>query len=495
METAGRAAYQTLIKTYGLPKNQTVTILVGKGNNGGDGLVMARLLYAGGAAVQVVPFSDANSMPKDASRNFKLLQQLLSHDRDNRLEILPFASVDQLPHKNTDLFVDALLGTGLTQDLRSPVREVVSWLNTKQQPVIALDVPTGLNSDTGAVQGAAVRADLTVTMAAQKTGLLLNEGPSYAGRVETAEIGIPSFILEEEAQRPGCAQVVSNREIANWLPQRSYRSHKYSVGMVVALAGSSGLTGAPVMASTAAARIGAGAVVCGCPRSVEPILSQKMTEVMTLGLSETPTGGLVPEALKDDLLLERLDKAQALLVGCGLGKAPSTQAFVRQLLQTTNLPLVLDADGLNALIGHTDLLTQYGNGRIILTPHAGEFQRLTGSEATLTDRVRTATKYAQRWNSVLLLKGFPSLVATPNGQTYINTTGGPALASAGTGDILAGLCAGLLAQGLSAEQTAVAGLHIGGVAADTFVENNASRALLATDLLALLPPTLHRYFS
>ena len=213
----------------------------------------------------------------------------------------------------------------------------------------------------------------------------------------------------------------------------------------------------------------------------------------TVGLPVDETGAILPdEAL--DTMAERMRKARALLVGPGLGRAPGTQAFVRTLLRRTDLPVVLDADGLVALAGHTDLFIERARGRWILTPHAGEFKRLAGDDVDLTDRVRTAQRFAEKWDVVLLLKGMPSVVAAPDGTAYVNATGNPALATAGTGDVLAGLVVGMLAQGLAPAEAAVAALHLGGAAADRYAQRLDPRAMVATDLLGELPHVLHERF-
>lgn len=249
------------------------------------------------------------------------------------------------------------------------------------------------------------------------------------------------------------------------------------------------------MASTAAARIGAGAVVCACPDSVQEVLAQKMTEVMTLGLPSSRQGGLAEHALEEEAFNDRLEKADVLLIGCGLGRESGTQEAVRSLLSKTDRPAVIDADGLNALAGHTDLLAEHAEGRFVLTPHPGEFRRLVPGEYEGSDRVEAAREYAERWNCVLLLKGMPALVGTPEGEVYVNRTGNPSVASAGTGDVLAGWCAGLLAQGLTPTRAAVGALHIGGAVADSWVADRDERSLLATDLIDHIPTVLKRRFA
>ena len=486
MESAGRSAADRIEQYYGPLKGKTVACYCGKGNNGGDGMVVARQLYAVGAYVHVVTMDDEPQMSRDAAFNMGLLRKLASHDADKRLYLHSFEKMEQLIDiGEVDIHVDALLGTGLTSALREPLSGLVEWINNQPQSTVALDIPTGLHSDFGTILGTAVKADLTVTMGAFKTGLLINDGPGCAGKIDVVEIGIPAFVLDRVSKQSGCGVCAMDESINSLLPKRSHHDHKYSVGLALIIAGSPGMTGAPAMASSAAARVGAGFVVCACPDSIQPIMSTKMTEVTTVALPTDDNDGIRPEEAIS-AVAERLGKARALLVGCGMGRNPNTVRFIHQLLKKVDVPVVIDADGLNALVGQTHLFHKYARGRWILTPHEGEFKRLAGINVHIEDRIQLAQEYAARWNCVLLLKGLPSIVAGPDGQTYINRTGNPALASAGTGDVLAGMCVGLLAQGLSPIQAAFTALHIGGAAADRYVGHYPPRTMQAMDLVQQL---------
>lgn len=493
METAGRGAANVAAQMLGSVTGRTIVCLCGRGNNGGDGFVLARVLHAQGANLHVVTLADVSAMSDNAAANYRLLEQLASADPSCRLHlhrVETAADLNRLPQ--ADLYVDALLGTGLASPLRSPIRELVLWLNERAAPILAIDVPTGLDSDTGHIQGAAVAATRTATMGALKVGLLLGEGPRLCGIVDVIDIGIPRYVLEQVAQQPGCAWRATDALIRQWLPQRAHNAHKYSAGLALVLAGSREFTGAPVMAATAAARIGAGYVLCACPSEVRPILATKLTEVALLGLPETKQGGVDQEGAFD-VLTDWLERARALLVGPGLDRHSDTQRFVRTLLERAPLPTVIDADGLNALVGFVDLIRQQAQGRWILTPHTGEFRRLVG-EVDLTHRVEVVQQYARTWNCVLLLKGMPSVVGWPDGTAWINATGNPALATAGTGDVLAGLCVGLLAQGLPPPQAAVCALHVGGAAADRYATYYGTTTMMALDLLTHLPVVLRERF-
>ena len=504
MESAGRGTALLIERLMGSVNGNRVNIYCGKGNNGGDGYVIARYLFDKGARVHVISIGEPHDLRGDAKSNYGLLQKL--HDFDDRLSLTIFNGVENL--SPADIHIDALLGTGLTSELRDPILGLVNWLNEQSGIKVAVDLPTGLHSDLGTPLGSAFHADWTFTMAALKTGHCVNHGKETCGRIEVVDIGIPRFALEGPVAegKPTCAWLPTDEAVRSWLPRRSYDANKYSVGLAMVIAGSAGMTGAPVMASTAAARIGAGYVMCACDQRIQSTLGVKMTEITTVPLPAgqngiNPDGGM-------DALRTRLDKTKGALIGCGLGRDPDTRAFVRRFLAEVDLPVVVDADGLNALVDHTDLIKEHAHGRWILTPHMGEFRRLagddlhdvhagnTGGAATnVPNTVALAQHFAAKWNCILVLKGLPSVVATPGGTAYINATGGPSLASAGTGDVLAGLCAGLVAQGMNPERAAVAALHIGGAAADAFSSRFDGRSLQATDIIDELPSVLKQRFS
>lgn len=502
METAGRGATEAVLDAFGPPEAMRAVIFCGKGNNGGDGLVVARHLVEQGAQVHVVLTSPKAELRDDPAHNLELLETLQENSETarNRLAITRLSdeetnhgalapSLDELAAEvRPTLYIDALLGTGLTSDVREPIRSVVEWLNRQNAPTVALDIPTGLHSDTGAVLGVCVEADATITMAAMKAGLVVGGGASRTGRVRVVDIGMPRYVLDHVATEPGCALRTNDADLRAWWPQRSVDAHKYSVGMTLVVGGAPGYTGAPVMASQAAARAGSGYVACACPASIQPALAQKMTAVPTISLPEEASdGGLAPGLA--DVLADRLEKARAALIGPGLGRAPSTQHAVRELLAETDLPLVVDADGLNSIAGvlGSDDSPFSPGGQWILTPHAGELERLVGDSLDLTDRIAVARRYAETWEVVLLLKGHPSVAADPDGRVFVGGAGGPALATAGTGDVLAGLCAGFLAQGLEPIHAAAAAMHLGGRAAEHFAQGADPRTLQATDLLDHLP--------
>lgn len=485
METAGRAAADAVCARYAVG-GARVTVLAGAGNNGGDGYVVARVLAGRGATVRCVSLATDNgeddsaaTAEGDSEANFRLLQRLAADS--NRLHVAPYEGPDSLGSEPVDLVVDGLLGIGASGPLREPVRTLCAWANRQSAPVVALDVPSGLDATTGAAAEGAVRADLTVTMGALKAGLLLGDGPQHAGDVVVAEVGFPP----SEVERHAAAHRANDAWVAAHLPRRSADAHKYSAGTAVCVVGSGRFSGAAVLSTAAAYRAGAGAVVACTTASAQATVDARNAEVMVAAQPETGAGTLAERAR--DGVLSQTESADAVLLGCGLGRDEETDRLVRQLVETVEAPLVLDADGLNAFAGRADELA----GRrapLVLTPHLGELRRLLGDDGfDPGDRIATVRRLAERWGAVVLLKGMPSVVGVPDGRVFVGPAGRPALATAGTGDVLAGTTVGLLAQGLDPAKAAVCALGLGAVAADLWSQRHGAAGLVASDLVRLLP--------
>ena len=495
MESAGRAAVAELFNRVELQEEAHIVCLCGKGNNGGDGYVIARVCVERGIQTTVISVAPEHELTEDAARNYRLLLNLDQNDPASRLHLIQYSSPVQLPTlSDASIIIDALLGTGIKNSLREPYVSLVQWINDQPAFVLAIDIPSGLHADTGEVLGKAVKADVTVSMGAYKAGLFLGQGQAYSGQKAVVEIGIPQYIIREAASETGCALSPTLSWIRSRLPQRSLFAHKYSVGMTLIVAGSEGLSGAATLAAMAAEQSGSGAVVCAAPKEIQPILASKMTEVMTLGLPGSEEGLDISRSM--EALAPTLKKAKALLIGCGMGQQPDTREFIRTLAAAhAGSPLVLDADGLNAFAGHTHLFKKHSGGKWILTPHLGEFKRLVGDDVDLTYRTQTVQKYAVSWNCVLILKGTPAIVGTPDGLVYINPGINNALATAGTGDVLAGFCAGLLSQGLLPVDAALCALHIGISAAESYSAQYHPSTMRASDLINHLRKTLsERYY-
>lgn len=521
MENAGRAVAEAAVAMLGgSAVGKRVVILAGKGNNGGDGSGAGRWLVNGGAVVTLVLTGRPEELVGSAADE---LQFYLSSggalvcwnparpegpggsagSAAGLLEAARrFAETDGETRRlrellgQADLIVDALLGTGFSGRLRWPCLVLCTLTNDAEAPVLAVDIPTGVQADDGACAVGAMQADRTVTMALPKQGLYLYPGAACAGLLTVADIGMSAPLLAppEEARF-----VPSAADIAALLPQRPRTLHKGLSGRVTLVAGSTGYLGAAALAGQAAVKGGAGLVTLLTPASARPLLAVKLTEVMVKGLPEGPavpveaagtaTGTLVPGGLAPaavTMVLDESSGADALAIGPGLGTSEETGTAIRQILLDTQLPCVIDADALTALQGHTDLLLHMAADKV-LTPHPGEMARLTGLTVGQIerDRVETARTYARQWQCVLLLKGVPTVVALPDGTAYLNTTGNPAMATGGCGDVLTGLLAALLAQGLPAGDAAVAAAYLHGLAGD--LAAGGSVGLAASELAACLP--------
>ncbi len=482
MENAGRGAGLIIEHRYGPMRGRKVVVYCGSGNNGGDGYVVARILFNRGAHVSVISLKPPAS--PEAINHLLLLQKLQSTDQSGRLQLNP--DTHDGP-RSADLYIDALFGIGINRPLKGTAAELVERLNATDSPVIALDIPSGLDADLGLPHGTAVRADLTVTFNSHKPGFFLGQGPAYTGHVSVVHIGIPPSFLAHDAVPP-VDWISTDEAISSAIPRRDPQAHKYSAGMVLVIGGSPGLSGAPMLSARAAARVGAGYVACAVPQSIQPILAGAMTEIPAIGLSECSDGGIKTEAA---MLTLRpwLAKANALIIGPGLGRNPNTQQFVHALLQECSIPIVVDADALSTA---AEFLKTHGEPRNwILTPHTGEFKRMTKNKELSLDRLHLAREWASNWNCTLILKGFPSIIGLGRERAVVCSSGNPALATAGTGDVLSGLCGGLLAQGCNSSTAAVCATHIGGKTADQYAEKNNPGTMIAGDMIDGISNTLN----
>lgn len=480
METAGRAAAELLCREFSDLFPGPILVMAGKGNNGGDGYVMARVLLERGWQVQTLVLAEAGSISGDAALMLSILQRLNN-------DICFIDNADALTQgfsaANPALLVDALLGTGLTSTVRGLYAEAIELINDSKLPVMAVDIPSGVDGSSGRVLGSAVDADLTVTFDHGKIGHGSWPGAARVGRLEVVEIGIPAVCHGSEG--PEC-RLLDVIDAAGLLPARSASGHKGSFGHLLVVAGSTGKTGAATLAGEAGVRSGCGLITVACPSSVHDILELKLTEAMTAPLSESD--GCLSETCWPELQL-LLEGRQALAIGPGLGQGDELGRLVRRLLVECDLPVVADADALNALAGHAETLFEREGGATVLTPHPGEMARLTGlSVAEIeADRFRIAREFAGEFGVVLVLKGARTLIAAPDGRVSINGCGNVGLASGGSGDVLTGLIGGLLAQGMDAYDAAGLGCFLHGMAADRLAAVQGCAGLKASDLLAEIP--------
>jgi ADP-dependent NAD(P)H-hydrate dehydratase / NAD(P)H-hydrate epimerase len=469
MERAGERVAQAVVK---LAHDGAVAVICGKGNNGGDGLVVARLLHEAGREVAVVCVAPFEELSRDARTNLERLpgESPLAFEEPAAREAIERAAV----------IVDALLGTGFEGAPRGAVASAIEAVNGAPGCVVSVDVPSGVDASTGVVAGVAVEAGLTVTFHAAKPGLWIHPGKGYASRTTTVDIGIPRGA-------PVSADIgLIEGSVLEALPRRGAGSTKFSNGHVVVVGGSPGLTGAPAMTSLAAMRAGCGYVTVSVPASLREILDVQLMEVMTRGLPDEQ-GSLTPEGLP--LVMESLERAGALALGPGLGRDPRSALLARKLARRSPVATVLDADGLNA---HAGALAELASREAptVLTPHAGELARLleTDSDRVAHERLSHARRAAERAQAVVVLKGDDTLVVEPLGRVAISRGNSPALATAGTGDVLTGVIATLLAQGLDPFTAAAAGVQLHAQAGrEAARAQGAPEGVIASDVIAALP--------
>jgi hydroxyethylthiazole kinase-like uncharacterized protein yjeF len=484
MENAGAETAREIQAAFPGESRSRVVVLCGRGNNGGDGFVVARRLAGRGASVRTFLLARRDEVQGDARVNLEILEKL----GEAPVEI---ASAHDLPAlgdaiRSAGLVVDALLGTGSRGATQGLFAEVIAAVNQARKPVVSVDIPSGLGADLPEPLGPAIRATLTVTFALPKISLQLYPAAGYAGTVRVVDIGIPERLLGY-----GPVGLLEPADVAIAFPARDPAAHKGSFGHVLVVAGSLGKTGAAALTALAAQRSGAGLVTLAVPASLNAILEVKLTEVMTEPLPETETHSIGLDAL--ERLAQLAEGKSVVAIGPGLGTHPATQQLVRALLTRLRLPVVVDADGLNALAGESEIL-QLAAGRLVLTPHPGEYARLLGIPLSevLADRIRLARETATRFDLTLVLKTARTIVADSEGTLAIVPTGNPGMATGGTGDVLTGLIAGLIAQGSAPPESGRAGAYLHGLAGDLAAGRLGQEAMLAGDLLESIPDAIRQ---
>ena len=488
MENAGLKVVDAVCRQLGgYVRGKAITIFAGKGNNGGDGLVAARHLFNMGADVRLMMVAEPDGLTGDAGVNLtiwhKMQQKIYPVYQPNGINMVKVSLM------STDLIVDAIYGTGFKGMVNEKVSRIIELINDSQVPVIAVDIPSGLEADTGKIPGACVKATATITFGLPKLGLVLEQGAGVTGALEVVDISLPSSLLSDKSLK---RYLLDADTVSSWLPRRKTGTHKGDFGRVLVVAGSVGMAGAAILTATACLRTGAGLVTLAVPGQIHDAVTAKVPEIMTLPLPHKD-GVLSGNALDD--ILEKLKNVDVLAIGPGLSQNRETTELVQRLLPQVKIPLVLDADGLNALAGDTTILKDI-TAPMILTPHPGEMARLLGvsTSEVQQQRLALALQQAKSWNLTVLLKGARTLVAAPDGTLYINSTGNPGMATAGSGDVLTGIIAGLIAQGLEITPAAAAGAYLHGMAGDRGSVDLGTYGLLAGDILNYLPQCIKDIF-
>lgn len=492
MEKAGKGSAEVAKNILGDDlKGKKVLIFCGRGNNGGDGFVVGRYLSQWGADVKLFLLGKKKELKGDARVNMEKAQKL-------GLSIKELSQKKDFPkNPNSNLMVDAIFGTGFQGKAEGLYAHAIEFINKFNSPVLAIDVPSGLNADTGEAEGLCVKADHTATMALPKIGHFFHPGKTYSGEVTVVDIGVPRKIIDKEKLN---LNLITKEEIKALLPQRPGDAYKGNCGRVVLIAGSTGMTGAAALASTSTLRVGAGMAILGMPRTLNDIMEIKLTEVMTKPLPDVrKKGALALRGLGE--IVQLFQWADCLALGPGLGQHFETIELARRILKRTSLPTLVDADGLNAIAKDSSILKEI-DIPLILTPHIGELSRLinVSVEEIAKDRIKYASDSAKEFNCVLVFKGAPTIVAEPAGQVYVNSAGNAGMATAGSGDVLTGIIIGLVAQMLFDRRgrdinkimldAASCGVYIHGLAGDLARDEKGEMGMVAGDIMEKIPEAI-----
>jgi NAD(P)H-hydrate epimerase len=480
MERAGAGIAAAILRRFGRAAKKGVLIVAGKGNNGGDGLVVARLLKKKRIPCEVALLARKDELSPDAAHNLsaylKLKGKVVEITADG-LELLGRRM------SGKGLLVDAILGTGMKNEVRGFYAEAITLMNSSGLPIVAVDIPSGLDTDNGKPLGVSTQAEMTVSLGYPKLGQVIYPGLNYVGDLVVVDIGIDPRAVKEVAPQ---TELLDREEIRWLVPRREPDTHKGTYGHLLVVAGSRGKTGAAILACRAAMRMGAGLVTLAAPRSLNDIFASSLVEVMTEPLRDNDAEELEP--LSDEEWRRLLERKNALLFGPGIGINETTRTTLCWLLRNLDLPWVIDADGLNNLALEIERLRD-ARTPPILTPHPGEMARLIGREtaAINRDRVGAAQYFAVQNRCHVVLKGARTVIATADGKVFINPTGNPGMASGGMGDVLAGMLAALLGQGFSPQDAMKLGVYLHGFVGDQVAAKKGAIGLIASDIIEGLP--------
>jgi ADP-dependent NAD(P)H-hydrate dehydratase / NAD(P)H-hydrate epimerase len=480
MERAGQGITQAILENFRRAAKNGVLVVAGKGNNGGDGLVAARLLRKKRILCEVALLARKDELSPDAAHNLGTYKKLRG-----KVTEVGQASLGLLRERmrGKGLLVDAILGTGTKNTVRGIYAEAITLMNASGVPIVAVDIPSGLDTDHGMPLGVAIQAEMTVALAYPKLGEVIHPGLSYAGDLAIADIGIDGRAVEAASSG---IELLEREEIRRLVPIREPDSHKGTYGHLLVMAGSRGKTGAAILACRAAMRTGAGLATLAAPRSLNDIFATSMVEVMTEPLQDNDAEEIEP--LGDEEWRRLLQRKNSLLFGPGIGIYDATRSALRWLLRNLEMPWVIDADGLNNLVEEVDRLRS-AKTPPILTPHPGEMARLIHQDSATVnqDRVGIARAFAVEHRCHVVLKGARTVIATAAGKVFINPTGNPGMASGGMGDVLAGVLAALLGQGLKPEDAMKLGVYLHGFVGDRVAEQKGQIGLVASDIIEGLP--------
>ncbi len=485
MENAGKGATDFYRQLFPDICEKKVLIIAGSGNNGGDGFVIARhLWYLGSTSVKVICLKEVGSLKGDALTNCEIIRKLA-------IPLLELTGEDALPEirkelRECDIVVDAILGTGLKSEVRGFYRQVIEAINAEGKPALAVDIPSGLDASTGRPLGVCIRAVGTSTFGLPKVGQVITPGHNYVGELKVIDIGIPRTVISEFGLKRIFFDAAEARKL---LKPRQDDSHKGTYGHLLVVSGSAGKTGAAALVCQGASRVGTGLITLAIPESLNPILEVKLTEPMTMPVAETEDQTISLKAL--DKIVKEAKNRTAVAIGPGISLNEESQKLVRNLVAEIDRPMVIDADGVTALKGNLDILSGT-SAPVVLTPHPGEMGRIIGKTSAYVqaNRLQVAEEFSKNHGVVLVLKGFRTIISSPDGRTAVNSTGNPAMATGGMGDVLTGMIGGFLAQRYDPFDAACLGVYLHGQAADVVCKQKKYASVLATDLLDIIPREL-----
>ena len=480
MENAGRAVASVILGEY--PSAKRIAVICGAGNNAGDGFVIARHLISSGKDVSIHIAERKERYRGDAKTNLDSLLEIGAEVRELG---------GKLPRiKDVDVIVDAIFGTGLDRDVGGFYEKLIKFINRQSARRVCVDIPSGLDADTGRPLGIAVMADVTVTFTPAKLGMCIYPGVDYAGKLCVADITIPR-LLEEDLP----LELLTFQKCRGLIKKRAADSHKGTYGHLLVLAGSPGKSGAAVLCAEAALRAGSGLVTLGVPNSISPAVEEKTTEVMSVSLKDSKDGTFHPDA-HEEVLRELDGKKTALAIGPGISTSKSAEKFLEKVITQCEVPITLDADALNIISKTPDILKKTKVPAVI-TPHPGEMARLCGvrTKQVQDDRIGTSTRFSEKYGCYVVLKGARTVVTTPGGEVFINPTGNSAMATAGTGDVLTGIIGGLAAQGYDCLQSCLLGVFLHGHAADLLLEETGAAGFTASEISRKIPASRNSVIS
>lgn len=476
METAGHYVYEEIIKEIGQDKYKKIVVICGAGNNGGDGYVVARKLKSNFFPVKVYSTVDIKKLSGDAKINYERLIEL-----DVPVSVLDQSNVlDTFIEdvEEAEIIVDAILGTGITREVNKNLRMIFDVINNSSNKILSVDIPSGVGAEDGKIYGIAIKATKTITFQLPKLGCIFYPGAEYIGELVVKDIGIPKEVLKE---RSSDVFLIDKTLVKQILKPRKKDIHKGDCGKLLVIAGSKGMAGAAALACKSAIRSGVGIVKAAVPSVINDIIQISVPEAISVPLADNKKGQIETSCLNE--ILNHIKDCNAVAIGPGLGKNEDILKIINTIIKNTDIPLVVDADGLNAVGLNADTIFSLRNS-IVITPHPGEMARLTGLDIKHINenRIEIAREYSRKWGIIVLLKGSRTVIALPNGKVYINTSGNPGMASGGSGDVLTGVLSSFLAQKFKIEDAVVAAAFIHGLAGDIMAEKFGEYGLAASDI-------------